>query len=114
MISTRMLSIAAYLKKHTVTTFRETADGLDLKERSVRYDVDRINDLLKDKKLPLIEKRPKGVLVYPDGLPEDALTECREFYFSTEERMDLELMILMILKDDFKETLINKPIELRG
>ncbi len=102
MISTRMLSIAAYLKKHTVTTFRETADGLDLKERSVRYDVDRINDLLKDKKLPLIEKRPKGVLVYPDGLPEDALTECREFYFSTEERMDLELMILMILKDDFK------------
>lgn len=102
MISTRMLSIAAYLKKHTVTTFRETADGLDLKERSVRYDVDRINDLLKDKKLPLIKKRPKGVLVYPDGLPEDALTECREFYFSTEERMDLELMILMILKDDFK------------
>ena len=102
MISTRMLSIAAYLKKHTVTPFRETADGLDLKERSVRYDVDRINDLLKDKKLPLIEKRPKGVLVYPDGLPEDALTECREFYFSTEERMDLELMILMILKDDFK------------
>lgn len=36
MISTRMLSIAAYLKKHTVTTFRETADGLDLKERQWR------------------------------------------------------------------------------
>ena len=37
-----------------------------MKERTVRYDVDCINNELSFKKAPLIEKYPKGMLFVPD------------------------------------------------
>ena len=68
MFNRRMLNIIGYLKSHKKSTYKEVAADLKISERSVRYDVDRINDVLSLEHLPEIEKHSKGVLIYPENL----------------------------------------------
>lgn len=60
MLSGRMLKILEYLDKHQNTSYKEIAEDLKIKERYVRYDIDKINDYLYLYHFPLIEKQSKG------------------------------------------------------
>ena len=46
MFNGRMLNIIRYLKEQGESTYKAAARDLGVSERSVRYDVDRINDIL--------------------------------------------------------------------
>lgn len=96
MISTRMLSIIEYLCENRTSSFKEIAAALGIKERSVRYDLERINELLEEKSLPPVEKRSKGVLVFPDGVALSDLREERSFNYTNQERKDLVLLLALI------------------
>ena len=52
MFNGRMLNIIRYLKEHGEATYKEMAKALGISERSIRYDVDRINDILSLERLP--------------------------------------------------------------
>ena len=60
MFNGRMLNIIRHLKTQGESTYKEMAKELGVSERSVRYDVDRINDILSLEHLPEIEKHSKG------------------------------------------------------
>ncbi len=68
MFNERMMNIICFLKKNRESTYKEFSEKLGVSERSVRYDVGRINDILSLEHLPELEKRSKGVVVYPSGL----------------------------------------------
>lgn len=102
MISSRMLSVLQYMQAHPSTSYRELAEALQLKERSVRYDIDRINDALSVEGLKQIEKGAKGHLFFPEGQSLESLTKTTEFVYSSEERIALLLLTLLIRKEDFK------------
>ncbi|MEG0688895.1 MAG: PTS sugar transporter subunit IIA [Hungatella sp.] len=102
MFNGRMLSIIRYLKQHPESSYREMAVNLKVSERSVRYDVDRINDILSLEKLPEIEKHSKGVLCYPKGLNLKGLEEDSEVIYSGKERMSVLLLILLLRNQELK------------
>lgn len=102
MFNGRMLSIVRYLSINQRTTYKEAAKALKLSERSIRYDVDRINDALSLEKLPVIEKESKGVLVYPKDLDIGLLEEESEVVYTSRERMSILLLILMLRNEDLK------------
>ena len=60
MFNGRMLNIIRYLKSHGQSSYKEVARDLNVSERSVRYDVDRINDILSLERLPEIESIPRA------------------------------------------------------
>ncbi|MGN0325550.1 MAG: BglG family transcription antiterminator [Lachnospiraceae bacterium] len=105
MVKARMLKIIRYLEKEKIASYKEIGEALDLKERSVRYDVDRINDELSLWDAPLIEKRPKGMLFIPDELDFSIIIEDEEFVFSSEERINIIRMFVLF---DTKELNIRK------
>ncbi|MEG1107217.1 MAG: HTH domain-containing protein, partial [Eubacterium sp.] len=102
MISSRMLSILQFMKIHKVTSYKEIAENLQLKERSIRYDIERINDTLSMENQPTIEKQSKGRLIFPDAISIESLTGTDTFIYSSEERQSLLLLILLIRNEDFK------------
>lgn len=96
MVKARMLKIIRYLEKEKIASYREISEALDLKERSVRYDIDRINDELSLLHAPLIEKRPKGMLFVPDDLDFSVIVEDKAaFVFSPEERLNIIRLIIL-------------------
>lgn len=109
MFSGRMLSIVRYLSISRKTTYKEAAAALKLSERSIRYDIDRINDALSLEKLPVIEKGSKGMLIYPKDLDISLLEEESEVVYTSKERMSILLLILMLRNEDLK---INQLSEL--
>lgn len=102
MFNRRMLNIIGYLKNHKESTYKEMAADLKVSERSVRYDVDRINDILTLEHLPEIEKQSKGVLVYPESLDLKGLEEGKEVVYTSKERMSILLLLLLIRNEDLK------------
>lgn len=102
MFNGRMLNIIRYLKTQGESTYRETAKALGVSERSVRYDVDRINDILSLEHLPEIEKQSKGVLIYPKKLDLKGLEDGNDVVYTGKERMSILLLILMIRSEDLK------------
>ena len=54
MVKGRMLEIVRYLEKERMASYKEIAGVLGMKERTVRYDVDCINNELSLKKAPQI------------------------------------------------------------
>lgn len=108
MFNGRMLNIIRHLKGCGVSTYKETAKELGVSERSVRYDVDRINDILLLEHLPAIEKQPKGILKYPESLDLKGLEYGKEVIYSARERMSVLLLILMIRKEDLKINQLSK------
>ncbi len=102
MFNGRMLNIIRHLKAQGQSSYKDTARALDVSERSVRYDVDRINDILSLEHLPEIEKRSKGVLVYPQNLDLKGMENGNEVIYTSRERMSILLLILMIRSEDLK------------
>lgn len=102
MFNGRMLNIIRHLKAQGESSYKETARALGVSERSVRYDVDRINDILSLEHLPEIEKHSKGVLKYPVNLDLKGLEVESEVIYSARERMSVLLLILMIRNEDLK------------
>ena len=102
MFNGRMLNIIRYLKSHGQSSYKEVARDLNISERSVRYDVDRINDILSLERLPEIEKHSKGVLVYPEHLDLKGMEDGNEVIYTGKERMSILLLILMIRNEDLK------------
>ena len=102
MFNGRMLNIIRHLKTLGESTYKEKAKELGVSERSVRYDVDRINDILSLEHLPEIEKHSKGVLKYPANLDLKGLEDGNEVVYTSRERMSILLLILMIRNEDLK------------
>lgn len=97
-----MLKVIDYLQNKNKTTYKEISSDLDIKERYIRYDIDRINDLLKVKKMPTIEKLSKGCIVFPKYMDSSILTKDGDFIYSQEERASLILLILLTDKRRLK------------
>lgn len=66
MVKGRMLTVIKYLEKHRETEYRQITEGINETTRAIRYDIDKINDELSLKKLPLIEKLSKGKIKVPE------------------------------------------------
>ena len=56
MLSGRMLNVIQYIQIKGTTSYKEIANDLNIKERSVRYDINLINDSLSMENKPQIEK----------------------------------------------------------
>ena len=95
MVKGRMLEIVRYLKKERMASYKEIASVLGMKERTVRYDVDCINNELSLKKAPQIEKYAKGMLFVPDDLDFSVIAEDDEFVFTPEERRKIVRMWIL-------------------
>lgn len=110
MFNRRMLNIIGYLKSHKKSTYKEVAADLKISERSVRYDVDRINDVLSLEHLPEIEKHSKGVLIYPENLELKGFGDGGEVVFTSKERMSILLLLLMIRNEDLKISRVSEQL----
>lgn len=108
MLSGRMLHILEYLQKHPKTTYKDIASVLEIKERYIRYDIDKINDYLCLCQLPVIEKKSKGVIVFPNNIDISLLNNEEHFFYSANERLSLLLLILLF---DAKHLKLNKLSE---
>lgn len=89
MLSARMLIIIEYLRNQKTTSFREIASELDIKERSVRYDIKGINEELLVRGLPQIEKQSKGKLLISNSHIFDELLDNNDIQLSSDERESL-------------------------
>lgn len=108
MISDRLQKIAVYIEKHTKTSYKEIAGQLGMKERQVRYDIDRMNDILLEHKVSMIEKQPKGVLIYPYKQPLSVWFATNIAMYSSQQRMDFIMLIALF---DTKELNMRKLSE---
>lgn len=102
MFSGRMLRVLRYLKAHPQAAYKDAAKELGTTERNVRYDVDRINDILSLERLPVIEKQSKGMLIYPTDLDLKGLEEESDIIYSSKERMSVLLLILLLRNTELK------------
>ena len=62
-ISSRLLKVIDFLQKNNVTTIKDIAEGCNITERMVRYDIENLNFLLKLNNIVPIEKLPKGRII---------------------------------------------------
>lgn len=95
MVTGRMLEIIHYLERERMASYKEIAEALGLKERSVRYDVDCINDELSLKGQLEIEKYSKGMLFVPDELDFNKIISDDEFIFSPKERIAIVRLLIL-------------------
>ena len=95
MVKGRMLTVIKYLEKHRETGYRQIAEGINETTRTIRYDIDKINDELSLQKLPLIEKLPKGQIKVPEDLDLSVFLEDKEFVFLPKERIEILRLIIL-------------------
>lgn len=63
----RMISILDFFIQNSgETTIKKISEQFEVDERTIRYDIDKINEELKDKKILQIEKLSKGILKLKD------------------------------------------------
>lgn len=102
MINKRNLFIIEYLMGNNGHgQLKELAEKVNLSERSIRYDIDNINEYLKDQGFPKIEKLAKGAIFFENT------TQFNEFFYENynqylilpEERVTY--LLLKILFSDF-------------
>ena len=105
MINGRMLRIIHYLYNEKDTTFKDVSKVLDIKERLIRYDIEKINDFLEMQKLPMIQKLPKGRLLFPDTLSLNDFEQGDEFIYTQDNRISLILLLLLL---DPQQVKLNK------
>lgn len=102
MINGRMLKIIYYLYDKKNTTYKDVSKDLDIKERLIRYDIEKINDFLKMKELPSIQKLPKGQLSFPEELSLDDFEQESGFIYTQEDRISLVLLLLLLEPEQVK------------
>lgn len=100
-----MLRIIHYLYNEKDTTFKDVSKVLDIKERLIRYDIEKINDFLEIQKLPVIQKLPKGRLLFPDTLSLNDFEQGDEFIYTQDNRISLILLLLLL---DPQQVKLNK------
>lgn len=106
-----MLQVVHYLEKEKTASYKQIAEALGVKERNIRYDIERINDELSLLDCPLIEKRPKGILFVPDGLDFSVIVEDEEFIFSPQERVNLIKMIILFDTEKLNIRLLSDTLQ---
>lgn len=111
MLSGRMLQILEYLEDHPKTTYKDIADVLEIKERYIRYDIDRINDYLCLCHLPVIEKKSKGMILFPGHIDISLLNNEEHFFYSANERLSLILLILLFDAKHFKMNKLSQELQ---
>lgn len=102
MLSGRMLRILEYLKDHPQSTYKGVAEALEIKERNVRYDLDKINDFLVTNHAPVINKKSKGVISIPEDFDFSIINQEKDFVYSLEERLSLIWFVLLINSESLK------------
>lgn len=108
MINGRMLKIVHYLYNEKDSTYKDISKDLGIKDRLIRYDIEKINDFLSIQKLPLIEKFPKGRLLFPNTLTIEDFEQGQEFIYTQDDRISLILLLLLL---DPKQVKLNKLSE---
>jgi mannitol operon transcriptional antiterminator len=77
-INNRLLEIVEFLKKNKDTTIRETAEYLNILEQAVRYEINKLDFILKLNNMPLLVKNKNGGLSIEDSLDLDKLRKILE------------------------------------
>ncbi|MFV0396099.1 MAG: BglG family transcription antiterminator [Coprobacillaceae bacterium] len=108
MINGRMLRILHFLYEKKISSYKIVAMELEIKERLVRYDIERINDILMLRNLPIIERLPKGELRYPEALSISDVQDHAEFIYTQNEREDLIVMLLLLNSKELKLNKLSK------
>lgn len=111
MLSGRMLNVIQYIQIKGTTSYKEIANDLNIKERSVRYDINRINDSLSMENKPQIEKCSKGILKFPENLSLEEVSENNDFLYTSSERISLLLLNLLIRNENFKISQIGNELQ---
>lgn len=111
LVSARMLEIVKHLKQYKTTTYKEIEQALRIKERNVRYDIDRINEILIDNNYAPIIRKGKGILEIPDDFKVDIFEINSEFIYCQEERSSILLLYLLFDNKKLKLNKISKDIQ---
>lgn len=91
----KILKILIHSTDHVSIT--ALADEFDLSERSIRYDIEKINKVLKSKNLPLIEKVSVGSLaLHEKELALEYINSLETLYFSSESRQKFMLYTIVL------------------
>ena len=77
-INNRLLEMVEFLKKNKDTTIRETAEYLNILEQAVRYEINKLDFILKLNNMPLLVKNKNGGLSIEDSLDLDKLRKILE------------------------------------
>lgn len=104
-----MIKIIDLLKCNRENSYKNIANELKLSERIVRYEIDKINDMLQVNKLPLIMKESKGMLMFPEEIELNHLLQENYYIYSQEERIDLMKVLILFNHEMFK---LNKLSEI--
>ncbi|WP_440897478.1 BglG family transcription antiterminator [Amphibacillus sp. Q70] len=91
-----MVKTINYLAKCKETSIKEIAHTLAIKERNVRYDIDRINEELTLNNYPPIEKGSKGTLVFPGNVNLSAFSGEDDYLFVQEDRLSIIKLTLLL------------------
>lgn len=110
MLSGRMIRVLDYLQNNGQTSYKEISRDLDIKERYIRYDIDKINDFLYLNHYPLIEKKSKGMITFQCDKKIDIL-RTNEFIYSAEERIKLILLILLFDEERLKMNRLSQDFQ---
>lgn len=110
LISTRMLEIVKHLSQYQQTSYKEIEQALGIKERNVRYDIDRINEILNDKQLTPIIKEGKGILKIPTDFHPEVFEMNSEYIYSHDERLSILLIYLLFCSEELNLSQISKDL----
>lgn len=102
MLSGRMLKILEYLQANKTITYHQISKDLKLKERVIRYDIDKINDYLSSVDQPVIIKKSKGVIELLQEIVMDDFNKNQQFVYSSKERIALMIVELVFNANEFK------------
>lgn len=90
-----MLKTLCFLDKEDGVTLREISQELNINERYIRYDIEKINDFFSLKHLPLIRRLSDGKF-FLEEFNFASIQDNKNFLMSKDDRMKLLLFILLI------------------
>jgi len=114
MLNTRNIKLLEYLLKNNgVSSIKELADFLDLGERIIRYDLEKINEYLLSEKLPEIVRESKGRLKLDD------MEKIKLFLKKKDKELELTpknrveyLLVKILFKNHINLTTIMEKLEI--
>ena len=110
LISARMLEIVKHLSQYQQTTYKEIEQALNIKERNVRYDIERINEILIENQLSPIMKGGKGILKIPEDFSIKVFEVNNEYIYSHDERLSIILIYLLFCSQQFNLSQLSKDL----
>lgn len=110
-VSARILKIIEYLYRYKKSNYKEIEQALGIKERYVRYDVERINEVLLSNQLDPIVKKSKGILELPKNFEIGIFVSDHEFLYLQEERSTLLLLLLLFDNRELRLSRVSKDLQ---